>query len=178
MEKLEQLTKRSLRAYQLGRLRMAAAIALVISPIAALCLLNRTYREQSACCTIALLAAAIWFRFRDRRGVEAVTRGLVAGALPFVAALVLTKLDPGCARTGLISYCTAFSIVGGGFAGLLGALRASGSRLARDDWFATASIALLVASLGCLRLGVASVVGAAVGIFLGSAVARLKPRAV
>lgn len=91
---------------------------------------------------------------------------------------MLTKFDPGCARAGLISYCTAFSIVGGGFAGLLGALRASGSRLARDDWFATASIALLVASLGCLRLGVASVVGAAVGVFLGSAVVRLRSRAV
>ncbi|MFZ5894657.1 MAG: hypothetical protein ACOY0T_26580 [Myxococcota bacterium] len=178
MEKLEQLTKRSLRAYRVGRLRMAATIALALLPLSAVCLQNPAFREQSACCAALLLAAAIWFRFRDRRGVEAVSRGLWAGAVPLAAALVLAKLDPSCARAGLLSYCTAFSILGGGFAGLLGALRASGGRSVRDDWFATASIALLVASLGCLRLGVASVVGAGVGIVLGSAVARLERRAI
>lgn len=173
MANLERLTKRSLCAYELGRLRMAAGVVLVISPFAVVCSLDPAFRERSACCAFALLGAAIWFRFRDRRGVEAVTRGLLAGALPLALALLLAKFDPGCAHAGSFSYCTLFSLVAGGCAGVLGA-RFGDQERGRGDWFATASIALLAASLGCLRLGTASVIGAGVGILAGTAAARLK----
>jgi hypothetical protein len=176
MANLEQLTKRSSRAYELGRLRMAASIALVILPVVALCLLEPAFREQSACCAGALLAGAIWFRYRDRRGVDGVRAGLLAGSLPLALSLLLTHVDPGCARAGLWSGCTAFSVLIGGASGALIALQSSSSESARVSSLIAVPIALFAASLGCLRLGIASVLGAGIGLVLGHAAANFRPR--
>lgn len=175
MANLDELTKRSLRAYELGRFRMAAAIALVILPLGALCLIEPAFREQSACCIALLLAASIWLRHRNQRGVEAVTTGLVAGALPFALSLTLGYLVPGCGDSGVLSYCSAISVVGGAAAGLIAARRLAKSP-AGASWLGALAIASLAAALGCLRLGAAGVLGAALGLAVGQASAMLRLR--
>src|SRR5688572_15823917 len=105
MANLETLTARSLRHYQLGRLRMATRIALLLTPIAAACLLQPAGRETTACCATLLIATSIWLRFRNRAGVESVTTGLLAGAIPLAALLVLARVDPACTNAGALSYC-------------------------------------------------------------------------
>lgn len=172
MVNLETLTARSLRHYELGRLRMAARVAIVLAPIVAVCLLEPIGREACACCAALLSAAAIWLRYRSRAGLESVSTGLLAGSIPLAAALILTRLDPGCASAGLLSYCTGFSLLIGGLAGAVVALRERGAMPLSSHWLVVVGVALLTASLGCVRLGLASVAGVALGMLVGCASLR------
>jgi hypothetical protein len=172
MVSLETLTARSLRHYELGRLRMAARIAIVIAPIVAICLLEPVGREACACCAALLLAATIWLRYRSRAGFESVSTGLLAGSIPLAAALALTRIDPGCASADLVSYCTGFSLLIGGAAGAVVALRERGVVTLSGHWLVAIGVALLTASLGCARLGLASVGGVALGLLIGRASMR------
>jgi hypothetical protein len=172
MVNLETLTARSLRHYERGRLRMAARIAFVLAPIVAVCLLEPVGREACACCAALLLTASVWLRFRNRAGVESVSTGLLAGGIPLVVMPVLTRLDPQCASAGLVSYCTGFSLLVGAAAGAVVALRVRDRAPLSGPWPLAVVVALLTASLGCVRLGVASVAGVALGILVGLASLR------
>jgi hypothetical protein len=167
MVNLETLTAQSLRHYELGRLRMAARIAIVLAPIVAICLLDPIGREASACCAALLLVASIGLRFRSGVGVESVSAGLLAGSIPLAGALVVTRFDPGCAAAGPISYCTGVSLLVGLAAGAVVALRERGRPRLSGHWLLAVGIALLTASLGCVRLGVASMAGVALGMLAG-----------
>jgi hypothetical protein len=149
---------------------MAAKVALVVVPLIAICLLEPVGRKTCICCGAFLLAATIWLRFRDRAGLDSVSTGLLGGAVPLAAALVLTRLDPGCATAGALSMCTGFSVLMGGTAGAIVAFREASGRLRGAHWLLASGIASLAASLGCARLGVASIAGVAVGIVVGRAV--------
>lgn len=172
MVNLETLTAQSLRHYELGRLRMAARIAIVLVPIVVICLLEPIGREPCACCAGLLLAASIWLRFRNRAGVESVSTGLLAGGIPLAAALLLTRIDPGCATAGLVSYCTGFSLLVGAVGGAVVALRERGRESLSRTWLLAVGVALLTASLGCLRLGIVSMAGVALGMLVGRASMR------
>lgn len=172
MVNLETLTAQSLRSYELGRLRMAARVAMVLAPIVAICLFEPIGRESCACCAGLLVAASVWLRFRSRVGVESVTSGLLAGAIPLAAALALARLDPGCATAGTFSYCTGFSLLMGAAAGTVVAFRERGRAPLSSQWLLAVGVALLTASLGCMRLGIASVAGVALGILIGRASMR------
>ena len=172
MVNLETLTARSLRHYELGRFRMATRIALVLVPIAAVCLLEPVGREACACCAALLLGASVWLRFRNRAGVEGVTTGILAGGLPLVATLALTSVDPGCATAAPLSYCTGFSLLAGAAAGTVVAFRERAPTTASGHWLVAISIALLAASLGCVRFGLASVAGVALGMLVGRVLMR------
>jgi hypothetical protein len=172
MVNLETLTAQSLRHYELGRLRMAARIALVLAPIVAVCLLEPMGRESCACCAGLLSAASIGLRFRSRAGVESVSTGLLAGIIPLAAGLALTQFDPGCATAGVLSYCTGFSLLVGAGAGAVVALRERRYGRLAKHWLLAVGVALMTASLGCLRLGMASMAGVALGIVVGRASVR------
>lgn len=177
MANLETLTSLGLKAYERGRAWMAARVALVIVPLVGACLLEPLGREACLCAGVLLLAAAIWLRFRDRSGVDSVTTGLVAGVLPLVGALLLSRLGPGCSSAALFSTCTALSILSGGLAGSVVAFREA-TLSARAGHGTTAMlVAALVASLGCARLGVASIAGVVLGIVLGRSATRFARRA-
>ena len=169
MVNLETLTSQSLRYYERGRLRMATRVAVVLAPIVAVCLLEPVGREACACCAALLLAASIWLRFRNRAGVESVSTGLLAGGIPLAAMLVLTQIDPRCATAGLFSYCTGFSLLIGAAAGAVVALRERDRAPLSGHWLLAVGVALLTASLGCVRVGIASLVGVAVGVLVGRA---------
>jgi hypothetical protein len=175
MVNLETLTARSLRRYELGRLRMAARVSIVLLPLAAICLLERTGRETSVCCAVLLMLGSIWLRFRDRAGVESVNTGLLAGGIPLFALLLLTQIDAGCATAPAFSYCTAFSLLLGAAAGAVVAHRERTKASLSGNWLIVLSIALLTAGLGCARLGMASIAGVAVGLLSGRAAARHAP---
>ena len=170
MVNLETLTAQSLRHYERGRLRMAARVAIVLVPIVVVCLLEPIGREACVCCAAVLLGATVWLRFRSRAGVESVSTGLLAGGIPLAALLALTQIDPSCATAGLFSYCTGFSLLVGAAAGAVVARRERA--LVSDHWLLAVGVALLTASLGCVRLGMASTVGVAVGILVGRASTR------
>lgn len=167
MVNLETLIARSLRHYELGRLLMAVRIAVVLAPIVAWCLLEPVGREGCACCAGLLLVVSVWLRFRNRTGVESVSLGLFAGAVPLAAALLLTRFDAGCATAGVFSSCTGFSLLIGAAAGAVVAFRERAQVPFSGNRLLALGIALLTASLGCARLGVASVVGVAVGLLIG-----------
>jgi len=172
MVNLETLTARSLRRYELGRLRMALRVAFVLAPLAAICLLEPVGREGCAGCAGLLLAASIWLRFRSRAGVESVSTGLLAGGIPLVAALMLTRIDPGCANAGPLSACSAFSVLIGLTAGAVVAIRERSHAPLAGHGLLAVGVALLTASLGCLRLGIASTAGVALGLLIGRASMR------
>ncbi|HYQ02844.1 MAG TPA: hypothetical protein VER96_29435 [Polyangiaceae bacterium] len=167
MANLESLTARSLCYYELGRLRMAARVVLVVLPLVAVCLLDREGRKAGICCGVPLLLGSVLLRFRNRAGVESVTTGLLAGTLPLAAVLLLMRVDPGCAKAGVFSFCAGFSLLLGAGAGAVVALRERARSSSADSWLFTAGIALLTAGLGCARLGLASLVGVALGMLFG-----------
>ena len=75
MVNLETLTARSLRHYELGRLRMASRVAIMLAPIVAVCLLEPMGREACACCAALLLASSgCGFAFATARASRASAR--------------------------------------------------------------------------------------------------------
>jgi hypothetical protein len=164
----EQLRAQGLWAYETGRLRAAARVALVLIPAAAVCLLESRGRGTCACLAVMLLGLAIWLRWKNRRGGKAVTTGLLAGSVPLVAGLALDRLDLQCGLAGGAASCTGFAVLLGGAAGVFIAFRESKGR--RQLWSATtaAGIAALAASLGCVRLGVVGLASVIAGIAIGT----------
>jgi hypothetical protein len=114
----------------------------------------------------------VWLRFRNRAGVESVSTGLLAGGIPLAAALVLTRIDPGCATAEPLSYCTGFSLLVGAAGGAVVTMRERGGVPLSSHWLLAVGVAVLTASLGCARLGVASIAGVAVGLLIGRASMR------
>ena len=167
MVNLETLTARSLRHYEFGRLRMAARIAIVLGPLVAVCLLQPVGREPTACCAALLVVGSVWLRFRNRAGVESVTTGVIAGAVPLAALLLLARFDPGCASAGVLSYCTGFSLLFGAAAGAIVAWRERVRAPIAGNWLVAVGIAVMTAGLGCARLGLASLAGVALGMLIG-----------
>jgi len=137
------------------------------------CLLEPAGREAGACCAALLVLGSVWLRFRSRAGVESVTTGLLAGAIPLAGLWLLTQLDPGCATAGLLSYCTGFSLLFGAGAGAVVARRERTEASLSGNWLFTVGIALLTAGLGCARLGLVSILGVAIGMFVGRASAAV-----
>src|SRR5688572_6643201 len=115
----EQLRHQGLRAYEVGRLRTAARIAIVLAPVASICLLETRGRPACACVAAALIGACIWLRWRDRRGFEVVSSGLRAGSIPLLAGLVFDRLGIECGLAGASTYCTVVAALVGGVAGAL-----------------------------------------------------------
>jgi hypothetical protein len=172
----EQLKKKALRAYEVGRLRSAARAAWVLVPATVVCAVGTGAGERCACLGVLLLTVAVFLRWRDRRGAENVRNGLLAGSLPMIAGLVVARLSPGCVGAPLLSACTGvclgFGILAGVWLGRRTALGAAGL----PSWLAAAGVSILAASLGCIGLGVAGVVGVAVSLLLGTASGRAAVR--
>jgi hypothetical protein len=176
MVNLDDLRTRGLRAYELGRLQTASRIALLLLPVTAVCLLEDRGREACACLGMLLIGLAVWLRWRDRRGMDSVTTGLLAGSLPLVAGLVLARLDLRCGLAGASAFCTAFAVLIGGAAGVLVAVREREWRGRFQSWLMAGTIAALAASLGYVRLGAWGVAGVIGGIALGIAATAIARR--
>jgi hypothetical protein len=163
----EQLRAQGLWAYETGRLRAASRVALVVVPAAAVCLMESRGRGACACLAVVLLGLAIWLRWRDRRGFDAVTTGLLAGSVPLVAGLLLDRFDLQCGLAGGSTFCAGGAILLGGAAGVFIAVREAKGRRRLWSALTAAAIAALAACLGCVRLGIVGLVSTIAGIVLG-----------
>jgi len=172
----EELTARGLRAYEFGRLLAACRVALVLVPLATLCLVERTGREMCACAGVLLFAAAVWLRWRDRSGTEAVRTGLIAGSIPLFAGLVLDRLGLRCGLAGSDSFCAVLSVLLGGGAGALIAVKQPRVGARVSSFVTAGAVAALAATLGCVRLGVLGLSSMLAGMLLGSVGAALVAR--
>jgi hypothetical protein len=168
MVDLERLKARARCAYELGRFRSAARIALYLAPGAALCLYLAPDRAQCSCLIALLLTATIALRFRDRRGGESVRTGLIAGSFPLAVALLLAT-DPRCERL----LCIAISAVVATGAGIWVGLQQRDPARRGSGPLVACGIAILAASVGCLPLGALGILGVVAGLIVGSGVGTL-----
>jgi hypothetical protein len=144
MVDLDQLKASGRRAYELGRLRMAARVGLYLVPIGAVSVWVVQDREACGCLVVLLLTIAISARWKSGAGIRQVHQGLVAGTCVLVLAWALLAagwLDEGWAAPALA------------VAGFLSAAWAC--RGPRVAWVG-ALVAALTASLGCVDLGSAT----------------------
>lgn len=165
----EQLKREGLRAYEAGRWRMASRAAWVLAPTVLICALATGRGEACACLGVALLAASVLLRWRDRRGVDSVRYGLLAGALPLFIGVVVTCVAPDCANAPLLSMCTAACLCLGLPSGIWLGRRLARREASGSTWFAATGVAMLAASLGCVGLGVAGLTGTLIGLAIGTA---------
>jgi hypothetical protein len=165
----EQLKREGLRAYETGRFRMASRAAWVLVPTVLVCALGTGQGEACACLGVVLLAASVLLRWRDRRGVDSVRYGLLAGALPLLIGVVVTYVAPDCANAPLLSMCTAACLCLGLPSGIWLGRRLARREASKSTWIAATGIATLAASLGCVGLGAAGLTGTIIGLVLGTA---------
>src|SRR5204863_2151868 len=114
----ERLKRRARHAYELGRLRTASRIALLLGPATLVCLLSERNRPACACSATVLLALAIGLRWRDRRGTNGVRTGLWAGLLPLATGLLLNALGVDCRDGRWAPLCATAATLIGGAAGI------------------------------------------------------------
>jgi hypothetical protein len=169
MVNIERLRRRGLYAYELGRIRAAARIALFLLPPAALCVFLSPNTAQCLCLASALLAAVVALRWRNRRGAESATIGLLAGSVPLSAGIVWS-FDPAVCGG---PECTAISVAAAISAGLWISLRVRRSSTPTAGYMTACGIAALAASVGCLSLGVIGVLAVVLGIAFGSGMGAL-----
>jgi hypothetical protein len=167
----DRLLRRAQRAYELGRLKMAVRVAAFIAPMVALCALRTGATESCVCLGFLLLGVAVFLRWRTRQGVESVSTGLVAGVVPLFVGLIILEVAPSCAGQPLVSWCTAIAIGVGLPSGAWIGLRAM-RREVHVSWLTALGIAVIAASLGCVGLGVAGIVGVVAGLLVGGAAGR------
>lgn len=172
----EQLTIGALRAYELGRLRAAARATTVVLPVALLCAWATGEGEECVCLGSALAGASVFLRWRHRRSADSVTTGLIAGSAPLLAGLLIGRIEPDCNHYPLASWCTAACLAVGVAAGAWAGSRAMRQRASLASGFLSIVIASLAASLGCVGLGVAGVVGAGAGLLAGGVLGTLALR--
>jgi hypothetical protein len=136
----------------------------LLIPASAICLLEERGRPTCACAAILLLALSVWLRWRDRRGMQLASTGLLAGSIPLLGGLLLARLGIRCDDAASARLCSAISLLAGAGAGVVIAVREARQRARLGSWLTAIVIAGLAAGLGCLRLGIAGVAGVAGGM--------------
>jgi len=171
MVDIEALAERARHVAARSRLRMACRIGLVILPLACVPLSSGAQAGACACLGLALLAVAAYCRWRDRAGVDAVTTGLVLGAVPLVVALVLRACGVEAAQLWAVTEAEAACLGAGAIAGIAASLvvaRAAQHR--RRRWLIAILVASLTAALGCVGLGPAGVLSTLVALVASATV--------
>ncbi len=154
----EQLERGGLRAYELGRLKAAAAVALYLVPLTAGCMWQTGCGAECLCLGATALIASVWLRWRNREGVEHVTTALVAGSIPLWVGLVVasTRLEV----QGACGWCAAAGVVAGLWLGRR--TRAS----SWQGWVLVSGLAMVIALLGSLCLETVATVTLAVALVI------------
>jgi hypothetical protein len=174
MVDLDTLARRAQRTAEWGRLRMACRIALVVALLALAPLLGGAEPALCGCLATGLFVAAALLRWRSQVGVEAVREGLLLGAVPLAAALMVRGCGLQVSASGAFGPAEAACVLAGAVAGLgvtWRALRSAAQRGRR--WLLILLVASLTAVLGCAGLGLAGVVAAAVALPLVAGLAWL-----
>jgi hypothetical protein len=161
------LNRQLLRAYEIGRLKMAVRVLWWLLPLAMLCLVLSHHRVVTAVVAIVLGVLAVFLRWRDRAGIVQVKLGLTVGLVPLGIALLVGQIEVLTERAlGCTQICIGFAFV----AGLWLGARLAQQRARLGPCLVIITIALATASLGCLDLGVSGMIGIAIGLALASAI--------
>lgn len=166
----EQLRQRALRAYEFGRLRMSSRVLLFLLPLGAVCTMLSTNPKACAFLALLVVGVAVTLRWLDGRGVQAVDIGLKSGMLPLLVTVALMQV--GCSPNSplCITICTLSGTLAGAWMGYQLGYRRAGVLV----WLSTVSVALIIAALGSLDIGLAASIGlSAAYIVAGAIVAAL-----
>lgn len=158
------LQEHAQRAYERGRLRAALRVSVVIVPVAVVCAWETGAVARTLLLAAALCGLAIALRWRLRGGFATVSSGLWSGAGPVAAALAVCRFAPACPPDLAVGVCAVAGLLSGSVIGR----SLADSPHKTTQWLGAAAVAGLLASLGCLALGIGSASGAAAGIALGS----------
>jgi hypothetical protein len=172
MVDLDELAGRARCASEWGRARMAVRVG---GPIAVLTVVSLMVGSAHGFCVAGgalLFAVAAALRWWNQKGVDAVRVGLPLGAIPLVAGVALQRAGVQCGPLGSVSAGDVICLLAGATAGVgvtFWAARTGRDR--RREWPNAVVIASLTAMLGCLGLGVASLLATLAALSMASAVA-------
>ena len=177
MEPIE-LRARARRAYELGRVRLAAKAAGAALLIAALAAALGRPPFLTAALGAALAVAAAALVFRGRASGRAVWTGLCAGSGAMLLPLGLATA--GCRMFGdaCMRFCLPACVAGGLAMGFALATVARRQEQGEGEFLAGgAAVAALTASLGCTLAGAGGILAMALGTVLAGAPVWLAARA-
>ncbi len=171
MVNVDALAEQARRVAERGRARMALRVALIVLPLACVPIAAGADVTACACLGVALLAAAVLFRWIDRGGRDAVTTGLALGAIPLLAAVGLRACGLECAQLWSVGEAEVACFAAGAVAGVAASLLvARTSKERRRRWLITLAVASLTAALGCIGLGTAGVVSTLVAMIASASI--------
>lgn len=162
------LATAGLRAYELGRLRRAAWVALIIVPAGILCAWVTGEGESCACLAAILLGLSVYLRWRNRIGAKGVGIGLISAVVALCLGLGVSPMIPQCADASLFSFCTGAGVMLGLLTGIAVSLQTARIALGRVEFLGAAGVAFLAASMGCVGLGLTQLIGLGAGLIGGS----------
>jgi hypothetical protein len=166
VQDLEALQRQARVAYERGRFATAARVAPVVVILTAICMAETGPVIRTGGLGLTLLVVATGLRWRLYCGFKLVEVGLWAGALPLLLATGLCRFAPYCPPDIAFALCGSVGVM----SGVLIARESAHHVTATGQWFATLSVAILTATMGCAAIGLGTALGAASGVALGTAV--------
>lgn len=165
MESPDRLATKARRAYEMGRIRVVALALLQVVPVVVIAAaLGRGSASLLLAVPLALLCAGLLYYGRGLQ--HAVRPGLIAGAIPMIAAMSTMMCANGsreCAHWCVLT-CAGSGLIVGAWLGIaVLARRRSGVGLA------AVVVAALTAAMGCLPIGLGTLVGVLAGLATGLA---------
>jgi hypothetical protein len=166
-ERLDAVKERVRRAYELDRLRRAAAgfaPMLLMIGVASVIVGRYAVSMPAGVLLFAGGVLALWFGRDLGRGV---LPGVIGGSLALVLALFATHMGHPCTGERCLSWCLPVCLVGGALAG--GIVSFAGFKQQRGSgyWVSASGITLLTGALGCDCVGFAGIGGLVIG-FVGA----------
>jgi len=156
-----------MRAYELGRWRVAARAALVV-PLLVLTVAWETGHTSSVLVLGGgLTAVAVGLRWWHRRRSEGVSVGLLAGLIPLATTIAVCRVGLGCSVPLSLGLCTVAGLVAGVIVARYAGARVESGRIGR--WLTAVTVAGLTGSLGCGAVSTAALVGILLGLIAGGA---------
>ena len=159
----DRFVKRARRAYELGRAKRSALVALpsLLFVVAAAALGGR---ETSFFLGAAMFVVAAAAAHRGGTVGRGVGPGFVYGILPFATASAAQGFGHACVGDVCMSYCLPACAVAGMVTGVLVSRSALDRHGGLGAWASASSIVVLAGAMGCRCIGLGSVLGLAIGL--------------
>lgn len=173
MVDLDRLANKARDAAESSRIRMACRTVVAVTSFCAIAIAAGGSVVPCLCLAFALFAGTALLRWWHREGVEAVRLGLVMGAVPMLAGVVLPGCGVNCAPPGQFGEAELICVLAGIVAGAGLAVFAERKRGQWRVWFLATLVAGLTASLGCTTLGVTGLAATLLAMTVSSVAVRI-----
>jgi hypothetical protein len=163
------LEARARRAYELGRLRAALRLAPLVLAAAGAAIVCGRPLPMTCALAVALLLLSVGLAYAGGSAGRAVYPGLLAGAAPLAAPLLMATVGHACFGPACASLGLPACILGGSLAGVV--IARTTARRDADLPFVLGALAVaaLTGALGCTIAGAAGVLGMLAGVVVGGA---------